>query len=491
MLRIFALLILLSAVAFAGGRGGHNTTFDPNRFGGPSNVACITAAVSSICTTGFNASCDGTGTGDEAARVAWLAYGVARGAAQSILYYPPGSNCVFDGCSLNVGIQNAVNWAYGAITNGCRAAGDRAFFNDNTHGALLQTASVGASSVTFVTASDLPSLAVGDRVIITSNALQNGGYPLNVQNFEYNTVASVSAGPPKVIGLSPLVNTYLSTLPAVGWGDGGQTAGPATLYVLDPVWNTNVTIYGMQLRNVGGQFGALGRTVALYDMVFDVAGLNPTASDNLWIFWSNVVQVEIDKEVNTLNFFRSNADQISGQSASTNNLNLTSVTIRAGAVTLNGTPKNANIINSYLPVAKVGPIGFGAGNSVSLDGTFVGSALSAFEELVAADLTFVSGTFHQAKASPTISDFYRVLVPGHKYYYGTHNGGVCSPLTTFTVTALTEDATNVYAATDSPTTQPTPTCGGAMTYNSYPAMTIVQKNSQAGSADLTQFAAPP
>src|SRR6202021_2839934 len=119
-------LCLVSDLAFAGGRGGYNVTFDPNSYGG--GWTCFRSSASGTCGGAtaqfFNAACDGT-TDDTTALLAWITFGVGQGASQAKLYIPAGSKCNFPGVSCltttcvtgDPVIQNALIWAYGAIAN--------------------------------------------------------------------------------------------------------------------------------------------------------------------------------------------------------------------------------------------------------------------------------------------------------------------------------------------------------------------------------------
>src|SRR5712671_6285567 len=84
-LAAFVCLILGSA-ALAGGRGGHNVTWEPNILGG--GWVCFKTAIAG-CSQGFNATCDGIAD-DTAAYNSFLT--VFSGLTAK-LYIPAGSNC--------------------------------------------------------------------------------------------------------------------------------------------------------------------------------------------------------------------------------------------------------------------------------------------------------------------------------------------------------------------------------------------------------------
>src|SRR5215472_13694695 len=160
--RVIGILLFCTLPAFAG-RGGHVTKFDPNIFGGASNVVCLTAAVAGTCSAGFNATCDGIAD-DTTAWNSFIDYAISHDPI--VLYLAPGQNCQNPvngfllskpGPSAHVDgtpIKNLTIWGYGATFNSLWIGTQNVPFPDNTHQALLNTTSAGSSAVTLKSVGD-------------------------------------------------------------------------------------------------------------------------------------------------------------------------------------------------------------------------------------------------------------------------------------------------------------------------------------------------
>lgn len=495
-------LLLTCASAVAGGRGGHNTTFDANLFGGPSNVSCLTAAVAGVCATGYNAPCDGVSS-DSTAYDAFRSASVAANPAPAYLYIPPpcklkfasSNGFIWDGVAAHAGIQRLTVWAYGVTAVAPVSLQTGGFWQDNVHSARIQTAIPGDATVTLVTASDALRFSVGDWICVDALELQTSGFPPNFAFFEYRLITAITGTTTKVFTLSsPLTKTYKSTWPLIDAGSGSTTdlAGPATIHVMQPSWNANTTIYGLTVPASAGGVNSSGRDIVHYDVVFNGTGNAPTTAIDIWYFGSSLgPQVETDKEVSNLNFVRSSAQQIFVQSSSVDNLLLDTVTLWGA---LNGTALNTTIRNSVLsPVAFIGPTDFGHGNTLTIDGTTIpvsGGGLTTSPAVIRVDpsiFAYSSGVFSIPVASA--ASVWQWAVPGQKYFFAKLDNTQCSTPTTFTITDLAVVSTTLNITTDLVGALPTPCSGGAASwYVAYPAATITQKFS--GPANLTQYAAP-
>jgi hypothetical protein len=496
-LGIVLLLILSLASAFARG-GGHVTKFDPNLYGG--GWTCITAAVAGVCTNpgGVTALCNGVSS-DLAAMQAWTAAMVALNPAQAKLYIPPGSNCIF-GTAIRPldGITNAIVWAYGATVDQVWF-GQLAFQDTSTtsFNALVQSFNPNDTSVTVITGTDALKFVVGRWVVATCISQQLDGFPPNFHRFNYRLVTNIVGS---VISLVPPLDIACkSTYPAGTAGIAGQ-GGPASLYALQPTWNSNAQFFGLQVTTPIMQWNWVGRTVTLTDIVLAGGNLNPSQSDNLVCNFCVVTGgIEEDKNINNLTFFRGATNTLVNQSSSTNNLILDSFTT-FGVNSLNGTTTNMTITNSSISAAAVGA-SFAGGSTIAISGSSVLTGRIAQTEIDTSYLSYSNGTFAMSKTGH-LDSYFAIMVPGIKYQFGWHNNfqSPCSPDTVFTVTDLREDASNLYADTGSwtqngsgiatPSTLPTVSCSGSPAmYVAYPAATITQKFS--GPADLTQYAAPP
>ena len=508
---VFAILV---APAVSGGRGGNVQKFDPNLLGG--GWTCFRTQASGACGSGtfaqyFDASCIGVSgqSADDTALAAWITYGIAQAAAPAKLYVPPGSDCWFtQGSRLTTtthgssGIQNATIWGYDATFNQAPPA---------SHGfidvAYIQSATAGSTTVQLATASDVSKFSVGRWVMLEADGLQDFGDPGNFQLFEYRLITSISGSagsPPVIITLnSPLANTYLSTYPDTG------VRGPAALSLLEPNWNVNLTIYGLTFASFGfngGQAIIQGRIVQLNDVVFAATADNPapTVSTGIWFNRGTVQSPENDKSVAYLSYNGVNGGALFTQSGSVGTLVIANSRFRgsaAGGPGINGTAFDTTITNTISNSIKAGPCCYGVASSLTLDGVTFASATTNYHFLSASSLSFSGGTFSIANASA--AGVYAVFVPGHKYFFGDTDGSnTCSPVsTTFTVTALRQDASNTHVDIGSCSwgscsgSLPTVTCAAGArnysTYGAYQLMSLTQRNSGPGNLLANPEILPP
>ncbi len=521
--RILVLLLLTCSFAHAGGRGGHNTTFDPNLFGGAANVSCLTTSVAGTCSTGYNATCNGVAD-DSTPLKNWLAASLAANPARAVLYIPPGSRCHFasvnnfvvdtsiagsGGFQYGDGIRNAVIWGYGASSDAWAVIGE-GFGQNNLTTARIQTVSAGATSVTLSVGGDASKFAIGKWIAITGIQLQNGGYPQNFQFFEYKLITNIVGS---VITLnSPLTYSYKSTWPVYDAGSASTTdyGGPGTIYLMGPSWNTNVQVYGLGFNPTtgGAELPSSGRNISFYDIAFaqsipssSAAGPAPSMSEATWFFntsWSTLSSssgMEIDKQVSFLGLINSNG-RIFTQSAANDNL-----LISGFRGSISGTAKNTTILNAVLPAVTegnsltIGPNCYGQGSTLAIDGTSIASGSSVNCFVLKTALSYSTGTFSIANGS-VFANTLTWGVPGGRYFFGFAFGSTtCNAGVSFTITDITQDVTNTNYITDLVGALPNPTCdagSGSQVYDryvAYPAATITQKNSTG--TNMTQFAAPP
>lgn len=499
MLKFLVGFLLLLSTINADARGGRNTTFDINSEGG--NWTCFGTV--GVCGAGFsqywNATCDGT-TSDATAQYAWIAYGHARGAAQSKLYIPP-RTCVLDTendslvADLRVhwidnGIQNAVIWGYGARFNSLTFGGwgygnaVSSVSGLNTT-ALFQTVSAGSSTVTLVTASDSALFTTNVWVALTAQTIQTfGGNPSNQTFFEYNYITNINAGTGVITFAIPLSNNYKSTYPQLDPGNVNfiNQGGPATIYLLEPTWNTNARFMGMLLTHSTGLFQPLmiGKHVVAQDVQFgSFSNFAPTASKDLWIINSGVGNYEIDKNIQNLwSINNSNTNQMSMQSGSVN------LVIQGGnsVLAMNGTPRNTSISNFTVSAIRAGPTVSGTQSNLSLDGVTVTSSLDNPKSCNISDFSFSLGILTIAKASGAYDCSTRLWVPGSKYYMGDIDGrNTCQSggPHTFTVSDIVDAGANVNINTDIASIPVALTCPNGVraptTFGAYQTLTYTSK----------------
>jgi hypothetical protein len=512
------LSVLSHLPSLSAGHGGHNPTFDPNSFGGSSGDGwtCIRTQASGACggstfSSYWNAACDGT-TIDSAAFASWVSHGVGLGTAQAKLYIPPGSNCVLDGTGTNggitfdasvhntAGIQNVVIWGYGATVNNCGVLGGWGLYSNNTTVANISQANPGDTSV--IVNDGRASALISNRwALVSALAIQPNGSPANLQYFEFVQTGTISGN---TVPISPaLTKTYKTTFPQMDVGDAfdPDLGGPAKIYMMEPSWNTHTQIYGLTVVN-GGGIVLQGRLIDAQDVKLLGGGTEPTQSITINLS-GTITNMEVDKEVTNLNLsgLIVNGGNIGGASSSVVNLNLNNSYLSkalSGTSAQNVTLSNSNVIGGI----SAGPSCCGHGNTMVLDNVKFTPAIRSFHLsqwcavppcASLTDYAFSNGTLTIAKSNPRYVGAVQLWVPGYKYYMGDSDGSAtCTPLSTYTFSALSGPTDNgdgtVSIVTDIPSIPTGNVCNGnsrpPSTFGAYQAMTLTQSNVPAGSANL-------
>lgn len=468
-------MLLASFGAQARG-GGHVTTFDPNLFGG--GWWCVRTAASGTCggaTSGFqNLACDGV-TNELTAWKSFIAAAQAQNPTLVKLYFPPGSKCkiIDDGTvGLVDGIKNVIMWGYGAEINSVPFGAIQAIFQDNVHHALVATVSAGSTTVT-VTDGNVGRLTIGHWVMVGGLYLQAGGYPPNLGFFEYHTITNIVGN---VVTLdTPLANGYKSTWPVDPTDI--PTIGPATIYDLNQVWDTNAQIFGLTNSQSPGQIGLGGRNVSYTDVTIMGNG-SPSSSMSWFCFFCTFDgkdvshrSSEYDKLLSSTYFYRLSAPL--GMDIFSQNAN--STFYASFIPSLNGFTTNTTIAGgSIIGNANFGSGGFGhAATSLTLQDSTVSSFFCGANAIPVGTLTY-SNTLNGTFSVPNGSNGSAIAwaVPGQTYFFGT-----LSPIvnlgSSFTITDITQDASNTNIVTNLPATLPSL---GQTHYIAQPVTTLTATN---------------
>lgn len=327
----------------------------------------------------FRAICDGK-TDAAPAFAAFNQWAVTQ-TAMVQLTIPSGSVCAFTGKAGKwwaKGIKNLLVIGYGAtLTNNGNSdpgffLGGRGQFQDNRHSARLATVAAGASKVQLLTPAQASMFTAGSYALITGFDLQGVwqapyGYPSNPHWFEYVKVMSVDAAAGTVTFSTPLKNTYKSTWP--NYNSGSQfevdSGGPATLYALDPSWDTQVEYRGLTISQDKIQTYANGRSVTYRDVKF-TGPLCAVPTQNL--LWQAIntdmsnCKMEVDKLITSMVFDRVTIREINFQSSSTDLLTISNSSITAFLI---GTPKKTVITNTKIADFRPGAYAYGRSDEVA------------------------------------------------------------------------------------------------------------------------------
>ena len=246
----------------------------------------------------------------------------------------------------------------------------------NTASALIATVAAGATSIRLLTATQSSRFTVGKYVLLTGGDLQGYGYPPNPWVFEYALVKAIDPTSDTITLGAPLQNGYRSTWPSYRTGSAfsASAGGPATVYALDPSWDTAVEYRGLTISgNV--QTYANGRSVKFTDVTFNgcatSGGLAPTHA--LGVLLTKVTmlcQMEVDKLVTNFDIEGGTFGQLLFQSSSgATRFTMNNTTVE----TLNGTPQQAVLANSSIGTFIPGTLHFGRTSSIACNACSIGS----------------------------------------------------------------------------------------------------------------------
>jgi hypothetical protein len=325
--------------------------------------------------TDFGATCNGA-RNDNAAFTAfnsWAKTWQTRNSGQIELDIPSGSVCMFTNHSNTMGnwfaggIKNLLVVGYGATLSDNNGNGNGFFlgglgqFGDNAHSARLATVAAGANTVTLLTPTQASLFRVGNWVLITGLDMMGYGYPSNPAFFEYVQITAINPNTGAIAFAAPLRNGYKSTWPLYNAGNAFQAdqGGPATLYALDPSWNTQVEYRGLTISQAGQTY-ANGRSVTFRDVAFTGGACGVPSQNMLWQAINTTMSgcdMEVDKLVDTLVLSGVTIRMIAFQSASVNSFFMDSSDV---TYTMNGTPITSNISNSTIASFMPGAYAYGA-----------------------------------------------------------------------------------------------------------------------------------
>lgn len=326
----------------------------------------------------FRAICDGK-TDAAPAFAAFNRWAVTQTALIQ-LTIPSGSVCAFTseaGAWWTRGIKNLLVIGYGAtLTN--KGSNNPGFFlggtgqyQDNRHSARLETVAAGSSKVKLLTPAQTSLFTVGGYALITGFDLQGVwqapyGYPSNPHWFEYVKVISVDPNTGTVTFAAPLQNTYKSTWPLYNSGSQFEVdaGGPATLYALDPSWDTQVEYRGLTISQDSVQTYANGRSVTYRDVKFTGGGCAVPTQNLLWQAINTDMSscvMEVDKLITTMVLDRVTIHQIHFQSSSTDVVKISNSTIKSQMI---GTPKKAIISDTMIADFRPGAFAYGRTDEV-------------------------------------------------------------------------------------------------------------------------------
>lgn len=462
------------------------------------NLVTGVASVGGPCTSG--ATCNGSA--DTAPAFwqfrTWALANQAGGSNQVVLNIPTGSNCVFNSNAGTVGgfLNGTPNTFVAGIRNLIIDGGAGATLSVGTTGfwlgnygqcqngiaqpagcsARIQSVSAGSSTVTFTAASYaagyVSRYAVGDPLLIAGLNPQDlynvpYGYPSNFHYFEHRLITSIcnnTGACPGAVVITldrPLTNSYLDTWPLINSGDGleADAGGPATIYKLGfpgAEWNSTLDYRNLTIYTTGNQIYTNVRYNYWRNVTFTGAGKGAIPSQNEYWYGSNITwpitDIEIDKSIGTFVCDTCAIHIMDFQSSSVNLFQLSNSTV---AVNLVGGGKRTEITDTSITNWRPGTVAYGnIPGPVICTRCNVSNFLSAFgiEQTSDPSPYSMSGGvisfLNTAMSGSGPAQRWIAPVPG-TYFFGTNgSSGFFTTMQAFSVSGLTQDATNVYAQTN-------------------------------------------
>jgi hypothetical protein len=301
-----------------------------------------------------------------------------------VLTIPTGLTCTFKtwgaGSWFAKGIRKLTVSGYGATLSDNNGAGGFWLagigqYQDDKHSARLETVSAGSSSVKLKNLIQSSLFTVGRWALITGYDLQGYGFPTNPHYFEYVQIAVKDPSTGVITFASPLKNTYKSTWPHYSSGGAYEPdhGGPATLYALDPSWDTEVEYQGLTISRPNAQTYANGRSVTYRDVTFTGTGSGIPTQNMLWQCINCTIanaDMEADKLVSSMVVTGSTIKTILFQSSSIDLFTMDRSTITGYLL---GTPKKAVISNSTIKALLPGAFVYGRSDELVCTDCIIGS----------------------------------------------------------------------------------------------------------------------
>jgi uncharacterized membrane protein len=327
--------------------------------------------------------------------------------------------------------------------------GGRGIIQSTGHSARVESVAAGSNRVTLLNRAQVSLFAVGKYALMAGIDMMGYGFPINPYYFQFVKVTTVDAATGSITFAAPLTDSYKKTWPHYNSGNRYEVdqGGPATLYELDPSWDTEFEYRGLTFATPAKQIYASGRRITYTDITFLDGCPIPTQNEvwtanNLTIpASSSCSTIEADKLVDKLIFNGGTFRSIIFQSASINTFETNATNVTGYIV---GTPKKAIINNSIVAGLGMGTPYFGATSEVVCSNSTIRSILNVYgirETIVGqghAD-TMAEGVI----SIPNTRLPVRWAVPGAKMFWATSSGEVAG----FTVTDLSQDANNTYIHT--------------------------------------------
>ncbi len=248
--------------------------------------------------------------------------------------------------------------------------------------------------------------------------------------------------------------------------NGGELAGPATIYRMLPQFDGTQIYLGLRCTAVGTFVGG-GKSLTMQDMIFTDLGPAPSAGKSIVIRNCTIgTQNEVDKCVEYLEYDGCTGTQIHCQSPIGGRMLIKNCNV----TTINGTARITEINGGSFNEVIRGPVFFGHSDSIRA----TNAAITSTRQVVlgpdpAIFTAFANGTFTcpnlTAGGGGAVVGVWQWAIPGGTYFFAFYDGAIhdtpdVGSRVTFVITDVRQDATNTYVDTNIAGALPTPTFGG-------------------------------
>jgi hypothetical protein len=309
-------------------------------------------------------------------------------------------------------------------------------------------------------------MPIGSKVMMTgwSNQAywsQPYGFPSNPHWFEYKTVVSTNSATHQICFDTPLAHSYKDTWPQYNTGSLFEVdpGGPATLYVLDPTWETTQIFKDITLDDVNFQITANGRSITYQNVKFTGTHCAiPTQNEtHIWVnVDASTCNIETDKIVGTWSITGGSTNIIKVQSSSMDLIAVSGVTGNSWQ----NSPKRLTIDNTSLNFFKAGTSAYGATDEIVISNSSIATTLdygtpiqqvnaAGREWSMAGGVITIPNAYSWTASANAGETQTRGLVPGHyvQWLGAGGGGGFAQVGRVFKVVDVTQDLDNTYIQT--------------------------------------------
>lgn len=387
-------------------------------------------------------------------------------------YHVPSSGFAVSGFVTANGAKKVRLSAYGAVFDGGTFGSplfiDVAFTSGVHLSALIQNIAPnnsGVQTLTLITPADATKFRIGSWIMVCGLDMQGANStPINNHYCEFVRITAINAGTGVITLDRRLRNGYRSTWPSYFAGDATTLTcgGPATIIQANDTWDQELEVYGLRITSTG-QTPFTARSILIVDCIFDGQGPVPSgckyyvAKRCVWGSSSGAVTsgntLEIDKLCEYVEFNECWGAGFFVQSTSVDRLVVDSCNFES----VGGTARNTYICNSDIQSLLIGPLFFGASETVLIENSRIGSiqAPTRLDDAGAAarasnrvsNWVFNAGTLRCSNNSGSPKGPVVWAIPGRKMFVNDMAGFFDSMGSPFIVLDVYQDATFTYIDT--------------------------------------------